>query len=114
MVAHAVDVPVPDEDRTWSLTPVNVSVSSEDAHGRSCPLVFVFPMRITWSLTPIHVTNEDRTWSLTSVNVPVSSEDLTWLLTYVHVPISGEDSLSHQSTLALYFRHPCTMTLSKR
>ena len=40
------------------------------------------------------------------IDVPVSSEDLTWSLTFVDVAISGEDSLSHQSTLVLYFSSP--------
>ena len=57
-----VVVPVPGEDRTWSLTPVGVPVPNEDR---------------TWSLTPVGVlvSGEDHTWSLTPVVVRVFSDD---------------------------------------
>ena len=44
--------------------------------------------------------------ALLPVDVLVSSDDITWSLTFVHVPIFCEDSLSHQSTLVLYFSSP--------
>ena len=40
MVYSNLGVPVPDEDRTWSLTPVGVRVPDEDH---------------TWSFTPVGV-----------------------------------------------------------
>ena len=83
------------------LRPLLFSSRVKTTNGSSRPLVFVFPVRTTWSLTPLRVPNKD-----TPIDVPVSSEDLTWSLTFVRVPISSEDSLSHQSTLVLYFSSP--------
>ena len=87
---------VPDEDRTWSLTPPGVSISSEHR---------------TWSLTSVgvRVFGEDRTWSLTPICVPISDEDRTWSLMPISVLVSGEDfswSLTPQPTLVFSFNSP--------
>ena len=68
---------------------------------------------MTASPIGVCVPNEDYMIAHACVRVLVSSEDLTLSLTFIRVPISGDDSLSHQSTLVLYF-NPCTMILSKK
>ena len=61
---------------------------------------------MTASPIGVCVPNEDYMIAHACVRVLVSSEDLTLSLTFIRVPISGDDSLSHQSTLVLYFNSP--------
>ena len=63
----------------------------------SCALlhlvVFQFPVRATWPLTPVCVLvpSEDRTWLLMLVGIHVPGEDRTWLLTPISIPVPNED-----------------------